>query len=187
MKTYEQVLDEVIGAIDAYKGEEIVANEHPLHLAIQAMESRQRPRPLQKGRQSKLFQPACQLWFKGLKTSRGLTPESDPHGTGPKAAIAWMLLLKDELLRQDPGELREAWTRRAKHRIKAMAGKLPPIDEKYKPEIQAVDTGYVVFLRNGKTTVSSPKTDARHEFTTPGEAGNIIAGLQWRLDQLESR
>lgn len=138
MKTYEQVLDEVIGAIEQYKGEEIVAHEHPLHLAIQALEARQRPMPLLKGIQNKLFHPASHLWFGGLFASRGQMPEFfrvepiDPHGTGPEPAIAWMQLLKDELLQQAPEELREAWTKRAKNRIKALAGKLPPIDEKYK-------------------------------------------------------
>ena len=143
MKTYEQVLDEVIGAIEQYEGEEIVANEHPLHLAIQALEARQRPMPLQQGMQNKLFMPSSRLWFGGLFASRGQMPEyfegepSEPQGVGPRAAIAWMLLLRDQLIRQvadadHRNSLRERWSERAKHRIKAMAGKLPPLDDKYK-------------------------------------------------------
>lgn len=64
-------LENAIYQLSIYHGEEIKAQEHPLHKAIVKLEAVCRMRPFNSGKQDKLFQPECNIWFACLWASRG--------------------------------------------------------------------------------------------------------------------
>lgn len=67
-KKQKTAITAVLDKLKKYKGEEIVAHEHPLHRAVVRLEELCRKRP---GRHPDLFYPARLFWYHLLWASRG--------------------------------------------------------------------------------------------------------------------
>ena len=69
---YRRCCESVIDQLDRYEGEEIVAGEHPLHLAICGLEEMTRVMaPERRGMRHRLVYSSQWLWFSLIRASRG--------------------------------------------------------------------------------------------------------------------
>lgn len=100
----------VVAQIDVYGGEEIVANEHPLWLAIVALEKLSKPAAPPLRSHNALDTGFKRLWLFGLWASRPGVRNVAKDGrtlkhknAHPKLAMYWLRWLRRELLNEVAG------------------------------------------------------------------------------------
>lgn len=105
-------LSNVLVLLKDFKGEPIAKDEHPLHIAIQALEAKCRESTVPE-RQDMLFYPASRQWFNMLWASRDGRPNRDvnaPHRyqerctapANPTLSMQWRAVLITELSKWGP-------------------------------------------------------------------------------------
>lgn len=102
--SYTQALKNVITLLETYQGEPIIKDEHPLHIAVQALEKHHRP-PRPYCPQYRMNHPAHGQWVSLLNASRPNKPNHLPgewksnrqDPPDPELAIVWDIILHKTL------------------------------------------------------------------------------------------